>query len=352
MAPCHPDPGADRGADRRNDRRADRRNDRGADRGADGAVAVTVAVFLLFVGLAIAALAVDLGGGWATQRELVTDTDALALTGARTLAEEFSRCGTPEATAAVQASVAALATANGLGGDDLGAVGITCGPQGRWGTVRVDAARTTAGWFAAEELLVGGTTTALFTRSGPAMPGLAICANQFLPLTGTGPIEIGYRFQTAAALGEDRLCPEGWAGQGAGAQPGGWGWLALGAGDWVYAPETVCPGGWCPGHTGTNLINDKGFNPGLELLFPLFDHSRGQGAGHEFHLSGWGAARLLGCTNVSGATPGACNGARRWIVLDDVSLWRPGDDPNADPRFREVATAICGVRAGDHCPTP
>lgn len=315
----------------------------------DGAVAVMVAVFLAGLLIVIGAVAIDLGGGWSTQRGLVTDTDAMALGGARILAEYYTDCAS--AQGAVEATVTDLAVRNGLAASAIDAVRIACGPAGRWGTVRVDGTDTSTAWFNGADLDVAGTTTAMFERSGPWLPGLAVCENQFLGSPAyqddpTGTIAIGYRFQNAEAIGVERLCPEGRDGEGAGAQPGGWGWLAPSGDDWAYGAT-----GWHPGDTGTNLINDKEFNPGRDLLFPLFDTSRGQGAGHEFRLSGWGSATVEGCTNVEGATPGPCNGARRWIVLSDVSLWFYGDDPNDDPRYSIIDVSICGVRAGDHCPT-
>jgi Flp pilus assembly protein TadG len=87
----------------------------------EGVVAVVVAIslFLLF---GAAALAIDLGSGWATKRDLNTDLDAAALAGARTLADETrvdaSSCpaggsATSSLQTAVESSVDSLVTANG-----------------------------------------------------------------------------------------------------------------------------------------------------------------------------------------------------------------------------------------------
>lgn len=66
-----------------------------------GAVAVVVALFVGTVGIASAAIAIDLGSAWASQRSLVTDTDAAALAGAERLANAtYSECVTQKSSAA------------------------------------------------------------------------------------------------------------------------------------------------------------------------------------------------------------------------------------------------------------
>lgn len=87
----------------------------------DGAVAVVVAASL-FMFLAFAAIAIDLGSAWETKRDLNTDLDAAALAGARTLADAITeapnRCapgttGTSSLNRDVRSEVRNLLAANG-----------------------------------------------------------------------------------------------------------------------------------------------------------------------------------------------------------------------------------------------
>lgn len=76
-----------------------------------GAVAVVVAICLMGL-LGIAALAIDLGSAWSTKRNLVTDTDAAALAGAKLLQRDCTNLGiaTTEARSVLRANAGAGAS--------------------------------------------------------------------------------------------------------------------------------------------------------------------------------------------------------------------------------------------------
>jgi hypothetical protein len=147
----------------------------------EGAVAVLVGM-LLFVLIGAAALAIDLGSGYATKRSLVTDLDAAALAGARTMADELrsdrGACdGGPSAglRAAVDGAVGQLVAANG-GTTDVVDVEVDCDRR----TVRVrgdkQAQTTFAPLLGVDEIRPAGYAMAKAVDSGggPILP-LTVC---------------------------------------------------------------------------------------------------------------------------------------------------------------------------------
>lgn len=151
-----------------------------------GAVAVIVAICLIaFFGAA--ALAIDVGSGFATKRDLVIDLDSAALAGAQRFGDELRT--TPgacpaggEATGTLQGqvedTVGQLVAANGGLAEDV-VVAINC--QRR--TVRVEASQpadmTLAGVSGVDDLRAGGYSIARVVpgRGGDAVP-LSLCAGE------------------------------------------------------------------------------------------------------------------------------------------------------------------------------
>ena len=322
--------------------------------GESGAVAIVVAVFVAFVALGLAAVVVDLGGVFSSQRGLVTDTDAMALAGARAASFELGDCGAAEGAAAQAANQ--LGAANDV--EDVTGISVNCSAGSRFGTVTVDAREGSPGWFSGEALVAGGTSTAVFERSSPPLPGLSFCENQFSDLgPELGPITLAYRFTNA--LPEGKGCPI--AQNGAPITSGGWGWLKNdGTDDWIYDVPSSCATAygpnWCLGTTGTNLINTDFVSRGETFVFPLFDASDGRGQSNNptrFNIVGFGLGTLIGCSqnqNLVGLATGSCNGAVRWISVDVERLWSLGDELVRDPRLSQLRVSICGVSAGASCP--
>lgn len=151
--------------------------------GEDGNVAVLVAVMMLvFVG--VAAVALDLGAGWAAKRALVTDIDAAALAGAMHLAASEDECvaGDDEIEDAAEDAAEHVYLLNGTPSDNV-EFDARCHNM----TVFVtESGRDVMRIFATERLAVSGSAMA---------KGVPAFGERLIPLT-----------LCAARL------PEGWAG--------------------------------------------------------------------------------------------------------------------------------------------
>jgi hypothetical protein len=238
----------------------------------EGAIAVLVALSLTVL-IGAAALAIDLGSGFATKRDLVTDLDAAALAGARTLADglrENPKSCTSAPTGplrkAVEDSVAAMLAANG-GVTDGEKPTIDCARR----TVRVEGsqqARTTfAPLMGVEEIRPSGYAVAKAVDSGggPILP-LTICkdSSAIAPFFGE-PTPVGLTVTIPHQSTVDDLC--------GGSQPnfGFWGesgaselksWMETSPPDSVdvrlsplrcTAPKASPEPGWCNGETGKKV---------------------------------------------------------------------------------------------------
>jgi hypothetical protein len=194
-----------------------------ARRGQDGAVAVVVAV-LLFVFVAAGALAIDVGSGWATKRDLVVDLDAAALAGARRLSEVVvaqgaSACvGTPapSTVAAVRSAVEQARIQNG-GRANFGEItddSIDCSRR----TVRVVGTQPAQGTFAraisGADVLAGGYAMAKAVRGGRLLP-LTVCED--IPAIRSWITE-GVPADGRVVIDYDSVT--------CGVSSGAWGWLA------------------------------------------------------------------------------------------------------------------------------
>lgn len=140
----------------------------------DGAVAVIVALCLLLL-FGAGAIAIDLGSAWETKRDLVVDTDAAALAGARSLMDG-------DCEDALETAEDFLEINAGLSPGTVSLVDGTdffCSELA--GTVRVDltdeAQMTLAGAIGTDQINVYSSTTAALTEvaGGPGLRPLAAC---------------------------------------------------------------------------------------------------------------------------------------------------------------------------------
>ncbi len=347
-----------------------------------GAVAVVVAVFIAFVVLGLSALAIDGGSLWQSQRALVTDTDAMALAGARTLAE-FEECSTGGSQkAAVETTVHELATRNGVDPSDVEPIELDCSGGARTVTVRANEA--SEGWFSGrDDLSAAGVTTA--ASRWLEFSGLAFCENFFVATNFPG------FFTQDDLAAEDPIVEDAWLNMpynansnklpagvtsklcedngGSGTLPGGWGWLD--STSFQELPPYVCgadlDGNWCDGDTGTNELNQWPVEPGDAFNFPVFDEAQGQGSNGEFRVVGIGQALLVGCSGSGssetviaqqwgephygdcGGGPGGSGGQPNFITLNMFGYLPIADPSNVDDVNALVAPppSICGVRAND-----
>lgn len=360
--------------------------------GEQGAVAIIVAIFIAVVVLGIAALAIDGGALLRTQRALATDTDAMALAGARLLGD-YPDCSST-ARAAVNTLVKEVGTDNDVTvvDDDID---IDCSGSRRLVTVR--AREASPGWFSGRDDLSAANVSTVdasrlnftdlsicqgFTLYDPAGdppfydidevnegevdPPLWSLGDSPLPDSSTGLVNVPYGSgydkydeDTQAAMCEDN--------SGNPEIPGGWGWLDGGVSAVGGNPFDCRSGGdgnWCSSDTGNRSLTVA---RGEAFNFPVFEAGRSGGAGGEFKIVGIGQAVLIGCSG--GGNPGPPNnlkdvayegtcgtgsgtggGQPVWISLQMFGY--RSIDPT-DAGFNDALadvftrTRICGVRATD-----
>jgi hypothetical protein len=148
------------------------RGARGRQAGEDGAVAVIVAIMLVvFVGMA--AVAIDLGSGWSSKRDLVADLDAAALAGAQMI-HTIGTTGCQTDPQPVIDEVAGVAGLNGVTVDE-GDIDVDCDAR----TVEVRGSKEAISVFASamgsDGVTAGGFSQATAdTFQGGLMP-IALC---------------------------------------------------------------------------------------------------------------------------------------------------------------------------------
>jgi hypothetical protein len=348
------------------------KSDHGHQRGEEGAVAVIVAILFATVFIAAAAIAIDLGSMWSSQRSLVTDTDAAALAAARTLSEMrqseclAQRSQAQAGTGVVYTEVQSVLHAN-TPSDELISVEIEC--RRRTGKVTVVANQPAIGVFAGAmgnpEPSVGGRSSAEWSNPGYDPLPLAVCETIFDGVDAP-PTQHDIVIPYKGAGGEDSDCPD-WLGVDTDSDayaPGNWGWLGF---DELFDGLTflgglVCDeeetGYWCDGAEGNDPSNsDKLFqnlrDDGDVFEFVLFDYTRNPhnpdqtatGTNADFRLTGVGEARLLKCLNSQGKETN-CQGNPRSLVIDLYNItWLEGKTVEA----RRADISLCGERLSDRC---
>jgi len=326
-----------------------------------GAVAVIVALFIASIAIILAAIVIDLGGLWSSQRALVTDTDAAALAGAVELAENWIETGDCDEGLAENEASRILDLNNP--DDEIIGTSAECRIEGDAfiGQVQMTAQQPSPGYVSGEDLRAGGTTTATFQLELGEGEGFAICTNVFEGDTGGGAksqfevgdyVAIPYFRQnlTMDALADS--CSSVWP--AAPTIPGGWGWLR---GTCEY-PES---GGWCPSDTGNNNIQSWGSSDiGRTFEFPIFSESRGNGSNGEFFIVGFARGELAGTCRTGGPAPfdpadcsttpnSSFNGNPQFVLLQNVVTEYFG---NKRPQtFSRARYSICDVDGTDRfCP--
>lgn len=333
-----------------------------------GGVAVVVAVFIAFATLAIAALAVDGGGLFSTQRSLVTNTDAMALAGAGELAEEVT-CDSADAQDIVDAAVEDYRQANDPDVELLedAIVDVECSSDGYSGSVRVRALEPSGSFFSGQDdLHATGWTEAGFTRvlehysqsaqEEPVLSPLAFCEAPLDDWSGEGDRITFYYSPKGNVddLDEDFLCGDELH-QGTPTLPAGWGWLND-DGEFFDPDEPeqiLCTSfdgqpedNWCLGDPGNNLMQGWQDLVGeTEFMFPIFDDYSGQGANQGWRIIGTGIAKLHGCSasggNIEigdGPFGGNCGGTPQFITLEVVGLNLPLDGFSSVEEYFESYT--------------
>jgi len=250
-----------------------------------GAVAVIVALFFASIALILAAIVLDLGGLWSSQRALVTDTDAGSLAGAVELAEDWmengGECGNRSDARDEAERVLLL---NNPENRDISTDAdceepATAADFSGW--VQITAQQPSPGFVSGrDDLSAGGTTTAEFVLGvSDFEEGLAICAELFQGTEVLNPkfvllndnLAIPYTKATQTYEGQgETACgiKDQWetSGSPANSTKGGWGWLAGDCSAGLTEPT------WCNVDTGTSDLKQT-FEPvvGQEIRFPIFD---------------------------------------------------------------------------------
>lgn len=345
-------------------------------RGEDGAVAVVVAVFMAFAIMGFAALSIDLGGLWQSQRSLVTDTDAAALAGAVTVAHEWMATGSCDSSKGEQAAKDVLSI-NGPE-DTVVEVDARCAidPVKRsfTGSVLMTARQgSMANFSQGAELSIGGTTTATFQLRLGEVEGFAVCTNVFggpdatsspmaLP-SNPNLLAIPYKDpkSTMDKLPGIEPCPVSSPPSGNPTAPGAWGWLV---GSPCLPGETVAIE--CAGNVGNDELKKQfAGQVGARLRFPIYESARGQGSGPNngarFTVIGHAEATLVG-TCLSGSSPfdpkdckapfdTSFNGQPGFVVVSNVeTFYYYQGVPNAR-MFSDAQFSVCDVDGSNRfCP--
>lgn len=203
-----------------------------------GAVAVMVALFVGTVGIASAAIAIDLGSAWASQRSLVTDTDAAALAGAERLANATrSECMSQQSlaesdTGDVYDTVVSVLDDNTATTEVLG-VEIACPASAsdpRGATVLVEAEQEAISAFAGaigfDPIVANGMSAAEVGAAG-SLGGLipfVVCEDEFGDDSPLGPEDVGKTYPIPFARQTGQGCnTDGKPNNGS----GNWGWTGF-----------------------------------------------------------------------------------------------------------------------------
>jgi hypothetical protein len=272
----------------------------------DGAVAVMVAVFVTFIAMGVATLAIDGGSLWQSQRNLVTNTDAMAHAGAVRMVEYLKEFRTCPSDAEIESVVEALRTRNNVE-DEVLAVVPQCDAQTFKGYVQVQARQPSDSFFSGrDDLSAFGTSTFDFSPVAYPAQGLAICQDVFniaaLKITSAtwgGGKAFAIPYSDAqddlVAMGlKQKDC--GFEGNSASGKTvaGGWGWLM-----------DVCEPNlgnnvsyWCDGDPGTNSLKKEFFGKtGSEFRLPIWDKVTGNGGGR-FQIVGMAFVRIQGTCDI------------------------------------------------------
>jgi len=331
-----------------------------------GAVAVIVAVFIASIAIILAAIVIDLGGLWSSQRALVTDTDAAALAGAVELAENWMETG--DCTEGLAETEASRVLKLNNPDDEIIGTSAECRIQDRdfTGQVQMTARQRSPGFFSGrDDLSAGGTTTATFELQLGETQGLAVCQNLFtsdFPRDAKDDFVVGeyllfpYKFAEKTLDESVKSCKVIPSNTGAPFTAGGWGWL-----DGTCDLDEDALATWCDADTGTDdLKKFLGGREGDTIDFPIFEQARDVGSNAEYQIVGRVKATLVGACG-SGSGPfdpdedcklpptGKLQGQPGFVVVTDWDVTFFGDLTST--KFRDATYSICDVDgSGDYCP--
>lgn len=342
----------------------------------EGAVAVVVALLFATVFIAVGAIAIDLGSLWASQRSLVTDTDAAALAAARTLSEmtnaqcEQQRSLAQSGTGQAFEEAERLLTTN-TASDEIIEVRIACGQ--RAGKVSVSARQPAISAFSGalgqSDPSAFGRSVAEWTRPGFNPIPLAVCESQVAESDEGERIIISYK---SAIADQNSDCEDllGFETDSPQYAPGNWGWLEF---DDLFDGQEFLGGivcdqedtsYWCEGQTGNNVSNSSKLFETLRdeeepFQFVLFDLTRNPtnpdqtatGNNADFRINGVVEARLVACakqeSQLPDGTANGCTGNPSYLVLDVIGVTPFPDGAVIEGRRADLS--LCGDRLTDVC---
>jgi hypothetical protein len=277
-----------------------------------GAVAVMTAVFFAFVTLGIGALAVDGGSLWASQRSLVTNSDAMAHAGAVFATEHLKQTGLCPSADQVRAEADRL---RGLNDPDdvIEGFAFRCDQARQKGLVQVRTRQASDRYFApTDDLSAAGTSAFDFTPRRRPATGWTVCENLFKdPLAldkfelTDGVYALPYTKAADTLLSNGvAACPSSGNWSGANEAPGAWGWLPEGCDSGDEGEELVdFP---CQGNVGNDelkrLFGDLD-EEGRRMYLPIFSTATGNGNAQRnpatFQIVGMVEVTLLGDCNTN-----------------------------------------------------
>jgi len=294
---------------------------------------VLTLVFLTVL-LGMAAAVIDVGGWYRSHRQTQSTADATALAGAQVLPH----------TATASTLALDYAGRNG-GGVNSGSVSFTSDREPN-DTIHVTARRTVPGLFT--KLLGISSVTARSTSAARVSPmGSAKYA---------APIGVDYRHDKLhcnASLvcnpefGVDTVIDFNKVGPGAfklinidsthgGVSPktlGDWMLTGLDAymdvNKWYYSDPGMKP-------NSANFQNalDQRIGPGKELLLPIYNDTRGDGAGFDYHVVGWAGFQVTGY-HINGSKDAVINGKFVEIIWEGIQS-EHGGEPDFGARSVEL----------------
>jgi hypothetical protein len=245
--------------------------------------ALVLTTMLLLGLLGMSALVVDLGSWFRAQRDTQAIADAAALAGAQEL---------PESPGSASARAAEYTTKNGGGslGISFGTTGVGTQPN----TIYVDIRKDTPGFFAKifhiDSVNVGAKAAARSWNIGSARWAAPIAVDKTHPLiAGCTPLPC---FNKETTLDLKKTGPGAFRILNLDGSRGGTGtttlaeWMLRGYDGFMPVKKWYFsdPGAKFDSGNVQDALRDRF---GTEMLFPIYDLTRGGGANFEYHVIGW-----------------------------------------------------------------
>jgi hypothetical protein len=275
------------------------------------------AVFFAFVTLGIGALAVDGGSLWASQRSLVTNSDAMAHAGAVFATEHLKKTGKCPLEGAVKDEAVRLRNLNDPD-DVIEGFKFVCDEARQKGLVQVRTRQASDRFFApTDDLSAAGTSAFDFAPRRRPLNGWTVCESLFSDFDAEEdpsanlnafrlsngiyglPYTDAHDVLQSAGL---EPCPS--SSTSGGAAPliaGAWGWLD----ESCEPPESFDAAPYeCQGKVGNALLSGFGSLVGTEMTLPVFGAADGNGNSSanpaRFTIVGAVKVTLLGDCNTTG----------------------------------------------------